>query len=259
MRHHETVHAWQADIEQDKIRTKVFELGETRRPVIHQLDVMAVGTQQRAHGFRRIDIVFDDQDPTRAHRRPFLRDLWRGNSRQWQRSRQDDAELTALAQSCAVRFDSAAVHLDQQFDDGESHAEPALRTIERAIALQEQVEQMRKQLRIDACARVAYFDDRIDSGAIDHDLDARAFRGILAGVGEQVRHHLAKPQAVALDEYLLARLAHQYRLAPRVQHRLHGFQSGIHHGVEAQRLAMQRHPAPGDTRHIEEIVHEMRS
>ena len=102
--------------------------------------------------------------------------------------------------------------------------------------------------------------DRIHRRAVDHDLDARAFRGILAGVGEQVRQHLAQPHAVAIDEHSSRAIsAHRHHLVSRIQHRLHRFQRRIHHGIEAQsvRDAVTR-PAARDARDVEQVVDEVR-
>jgi hypothetical protein len=78
--------------------------------------------------------------------------------------------------------------------------ETALLAIERAVALLEQVEQMRQKLRVDADARIMYFQPCIDRRAVDEDIDARKFRRIFAGIRQQVCDYLAEPHTVAVHE-----------------------------------------------------------
>ena len=52
-------------------------------------------------------------------------------------------------------LDAPAVQLDETLRDGEPDAEPALRAIERLVALHEQIEHVRQDLRVDADAFVA--------------------------------------------------------------------------------------------------------
>src|SRR4051812_11223865 len=67
MRDHVTVDAWQANVEQHDIGAEVLELRESGCAVMRHLHFVMIDLQQRAQGFRRIRIVFDDEHASRAH------------------------------------------------------------------------------------------------------------------------------------------------------------------------------------------------
>ena len=69
--------------------------------------------------------------------------------------RQHDRELAAAPGPGAADLDAPAVQLDQTLRNGEPDAESALRTIERLVALHEEIEHVRQRLRVDAGAFVA--------------------------------------------------------------------------------------------------------
>ena len=67
MRHHVAVHARQADVEQHDVGTKVFELREARRTVVHHFHFVTIGAQHRAHGLGRVRVVLDHEHAARPH------------------------------------------------------------------------------------------------------------------------------------------------------------------------------------------------
>jgi hypothetical protein len=74
------------------------------------------------------------------------------------------------------------VQFDQSLRDGQADAEPALRAIERLIALHEEVEDVRQDLRVDAGAFVTDADphDAVNQGGSY--VNACAFGRELGGV-----------------------------------------------------------------------------
>ena len=144
-----------------------------------------------------------------------------------QHPRQPDAEFAALAEARALRRHAAAMHFDQQFDDGEPHAETALRPVERTVTLQERIEQQRQQLRVDADARIAHADERVDRGALDDDFDARPLRANTCwrwSAGSRAPGTAARCRRPRIPS---PRPGARHRLAPRIQHRLHGLERGL--------------------------------
>ena len=93
-----------------------------------------------------------------------------------------------------------AVQLDETLRDGEPDAQPALRTIERLVALYEQIEHVREHLRIDAhpfhcgCRSARY-----PPTCASPDVDVRAVRARFAAFDKQVADHLREPDRIAVD------------------------------------------------------------
>ena len=118
---------------------------------------------------------------------------------------QADDELAALVGAVAVRLDAAAVHLDQPAHQRQADAQPALRAVERAVDLGEQVEDARQHLGGMPMPVSRTRMTASSSSALHREGDRAAFLGVLGGVVEQVAEHLGQPHRVAVDAQRLAR------------------------------------------------------
>src|SRR5690348_4637272 len=142
-----------------------------------------------------IRIVIDDQHA------PWLRLELLPDSGRGSRAcdpRQSHLECRSSPEPIAACGDLTFVHFDQTFDHWQSDPQAALGTIEGAIALHKQVEDLWKQLRRDAGARVGNFDEGavpVPTGT-DPDLPTR-FR-VLGGVREDVACALDQSRKIAL-------------------------------------------------------------
>ena len=112
---------------------------------------------------------------------------------------QSDDELAPAVGPLAVGLDAPAVHLHELADQGQADAQPPLRSVERAIDLDEQVEDAGDHLGADADPVVADAEDDLVGLACHLQADAAAFLGVLRGVVEQVGEHLGEPDQVGVD------------------------------------------------------------
>ena len=95
--------------------------------------------QEEGEAFRGVAVVVDDQHAPLAPRVVHLRVRWRGRGSRRLHERQAHDELAAAAGPLAARFHGAAVHLGQPLHQREPDAEPALRVIDGAAHLGEDV------------------------------------------------------------------------------------------------------------------------
>ena len=102
-------------------------------------------------------------------------------------------------------LDRAAVHLDQPLHQRQPDAQAALRAVERAIDLREEVEHLGQHLRGNADAGVAHAEHRLLPFPRRGNPDRAALRRVLGGVVEQVGEHLRQPGLVGVDAQRLAR------------------------------------------------------
>ena len=81
---------------------------------------------------------------------------------------------------------------------------------------------------------IAHAQYRVAAFRLQRDVDARVFGRILAGVGEQVRNHLAQPHIVALHVQLRAAALQENVLVTCLQQGPHGFQRGVDDARQVQ-------------------------
>src|SRR6185312_2693134 len=84
-------------------------------------------------------------------------------------------------------------------DDREADSEAALCAIERAIALHEQLEHARQELRCESGPGVGYFDEGLCALGASHDADVPIRVGVLGGIREDVDHTLHEPGRIPVD------------------------------------------------------------
>src|SRR6185436_19030911 len=101
-----------------------------------------------------------------------------------------DDELAAFPGAFAARLDTAAVQLRNPLYQRQADPQPALRAIETALALHEQVEDPRQQLRLEAEPRIAHAEHSLARLAAHAHLDAAGRRRVLDRIGQQICEHL---------------------------------------------------------------------
>src|SRR5262245_58927807 len=125
------------------------------------MDLVPEHFEQRDQGLRRLAVVLDDEDAG-ASRLPRAGDE-RGRrllGRHGER-REPDAELGTASDPVAPRLDSTTVELDHALHDGEPDPEAALRAVEPALDLREELEHALQHVGRDADAAVAHGDDGV--------------------------------------------------------------------------------------------------
>ena len=252
------VHAGQADIDHRHVRREHLGDRHRLRAVAHGAHFVAFEAQEHGDAFRRIDVVVDHQHALSSDRSS-LRLLLRkpidlGNLAD---ARQYDAEERSLADAVALHLDAALVQLDEALDHGEPDAEAALAAIKGALALGEELEHMRQQLRVDADAVVAYGDHGLAAVGGGAELDAAAFAGVLGAVVEQVADHLREAREIAVHPDRRAWQVDEQRVPLGIEQSARGFHAMLDHLAELDRLLLQADLALGDARHIQEIVHQL--
>jgi hypothetical protein len=98
-----------------------------------------------------------------------------------------------------VRLDPAVVQLHHRAEQRQADPESAVRPGERLVALDEEVEDPRQHLRLDAVAVVGHPNHRLVADSFHLEADVAAAGRILRGVAEQVGLHLLQARGVADD------------------------------------------------------------
>ncbi len=215
---------------------------------------MAVELQHHRQRVRRVLVVVDDQY---APRRDRDRRRVRFARRRTFDQRNVELETRAAAGSFAEYRDVAAMHLDEALDDAKADAETALRAIERAIALHEEIEYARLQLGRDADAIVADRDQRAAAVFAHFEMDLAAAIAVLHRIGQHVRDALHETRRIAVDaQRALGRRRELLRLLPdqRLDH-LDGLRDDV---AKLDGLALQLDASARDARNVEQIVDEPR-
>ncbi len=101
-----------------------------------------------------------------------------------------------------MRLNAAAMHLDQPLDQGQSDAQSAVRAVERALGLREEIEYSRQQVARDPDAGITHAQDDLVVGALSQHVDTAARRSELRGVVYEIGDHLAHARRVGLDHAL---------------------------------------------------------
>ena len=148
---------------------------------------------------------------------------------------------------------------DQPLHQGEPHAEPPLRAVQRLLALLEEIERRTQQVRVHADAIVLHRDEHLAILAARAHGHLSAFVSVLGRVVQQVLHHLRQARLIG---------QHRERLTlgevdgQRVAAGLHPLQRAVHrrahHPAHIERLPVERNGGARDARYVEEIVDQAR-
>src|SRR2546423_15700968 len=104
--------------------------------------------------------------------------------------RQGDCESRAATFALAFGTHRAAMHLDNMTDDGQSQAQPAVRSCAGRIGLPKVLERKWQELAAHALSAITDNDPRAVVVAFESNLDAPARWCELDGVRQQIPHHL---------------------------------------------------------------------
>src|SRR5205085_5199659 len=106
-------------------------------------------------------------------------------------------ELASSIGAFARRDDGPALHFHEAADDGESDPQAALRTIDCAIQLREQLEDAKQRVLRNAHAGVAHAQYDLVTVALGPYRDLPARLRIFGGVGQQVADDLRNARKIA--------------------------------------------------------------
>ena len=219
------------------------------------VDVVAGQLQQHREAVCRVPVVVHDQNATWDALTRVGRQRARaaGPARPGQQ-RQTHNELTALTDTRAAGFDCAAVHFHQILDQGQTEPQPAARALQRRIDLREHLEDSAKLVGGDADARVPDSDDRLLAFLLDREPDATALVGELAGVVQEVAHHLSQPDRVAVDVHGIRRQRDGQFMTQALTVRAGGFDGMVHDRDQLRSLFAKLDLALADAAHVEKVV-----
>ncbi len=252
----EAVHAGHADVEQHHRGPKGFELVERGRPVAGGVHVGAEALEQHREALRSVAAVVDDENALRGERGLARAGLPVATFRTVDAERQPHDELAAAAEPFTLRGDGAAVQLDQGAYEREADAEPALRTLIRAVRLREQIENARQHVDGNADAAVAHRHDGMVAFAAPGEPDLPAFLRVLGRVVQQVGDDLRKPHRIRNQGHGLVRHGHRQLVMRRLDQRAARLDGALEHRAEVDGLLAQLDAAPRHARDLHEIVDE---
>src|SRR5262249_23243968 len=140
------VESRQTDVDQRDVGRQRGRRLDPRRAVGGLVNVVAGKRQLDPQHLAGVVVVLDDQDATPLHacRRGCRR---RRRLRRWIDARDPNGERATAAGSLAGRLDRAAVEPDERLHEREAYPEAALRSIEIALALHEEVEDLVAEVR----------------------------------------------------------------------------------------------------------------
>ena len=158
--------------------------GDALRAGRRCLGAMAEHLQQQGQHLARIGVVFDDKDVT-ARCGELRTPSWASAQRE-----SDDAEPAGAIGRRTMNslpwpgpslwtLTAAAVQLDELTHQRQTNAQAALRAVQRAAHLREQVENAAQHVRLDADAVVAHAQHRLVSLAARRQADSAAAVGVL--------------------------------------------------------------------------------
>src|SRR5882724_11156372 len=110
------------------------------------------------------------------------------------RVRKTQYKFSTAAWPVAVRFQGAAMQLRKTSRKTQSNTEPALHSMQRAIPLSEQLEDLSQGLGRHANSRVANFDDALRLVCFGRQPDLSAVAGVIRSVIEQIGQELGHPR-----------------------------------------------------------------
>ncbi len=154
--------------------------------------------------------------------------------------------------------DRAAMELDQVLGDRQAEAEATARPLQRLLALDEALEDVRRELRRDADALVVDAQDGAVAVAAELDRDPLLGARELGRVGDQVADHLGQPHRIAVDPDRGARALHLGRPAALAQHRLGELERARDHVAQVDAPAAQPDLSRRDARDVEQVVDHAR-
>jgi hypothetical protein len=173
-----------------------------------------------------------------------------------EQDRQPDGELAPQSQARTVGIDRPPVHLDELLHEGKPDAQPALRAVERAIRLREEVEDVGEHLGGDPDARVPDTEDHLITFLPDGDRDPTPFVGVFGGVVEQVHHHLFQAGRVGMQPDRSRGHRHREVMPAAVDQGAGRPHREFDDAPRVQAMGFEPDPARGDPGDFQEVIHE---
>ena len=193
------VHSGQADIAKHDVGAKRPKLLDSVRPAVGDLDLMLADFQDLTQTFRRVEVVFDDENPPADLRAARVQGgpLRASSGVEWQ----PDDKGCAFPEPVTLRLDAAPMHLDQALDQGQSQPQPSLAAIERLIGLHKRLEQTRDRVRCHANPVVDHANQSLTRLGRDRNMRAPCAGSELRCILQKVPQHLCYPGCVGIDQY----------------------------------------------------------
>ena len=171
--------------------------------------------------------------------------------------RQPDLERRTGTQAATRCGHASSVHFDQPLDHRQSDTEAALRTIERAIALHEQIEHLRQQILRDPDAIVGNRSTASAPSCLDSQVNLSVGIGVLGRVRQDVRHTLNQTRGVPVHaQRSVAR--DRNLVVPLLDERLDDLDRLRNHVGQLDRPALQLDAPLCDTGDVEQIIYQPR-
>src|SRR2546423_11562284 len=159
--------------------------------------------EKQAQRFARVAVILGDQHAA-GREASFLVGRFDRGAVARRTRRQVDAELASLIDARALGRNRPAVELGEPPYERQPDAEAAARPVERLLALDEEIEDPRQQVGVDALSVVAHAELRVLFVALDGELDLSALGRVLDRVLDEIRDDLLEADRVAVDEDGLA-------------------------------------------------------
>lgn len=224
-------------------------------PAVGRLeDLVPVVLEQHAQHLARVVVVFDDQDAAPA-RRLAPRRRGRRRDRVLEHGQPDD-EAAPSTEAFALRLDAPVVQLREPAHQREPDAEPALRALEPAVALDEEIEDVRQQLGLDADSVVLHRQGDVRALVPDRHADVSSGRRVAERVSHDVRHDLLDAHRIGTD-HGGARL-HRDLVRVQLARRPHRRELRADDLGQVQGLGLDRDLPGHDAADVEEVVDELR-
>ena len=123
-RHFVAVHSRHAYVQEDNRGHECCGNFQSRRPIMHHLNVMTPDPEERHEALGGVDAVVHDEDALGRHRRKSLagrrRDIRSGG--RVVKKRQADRKLAALIASCAFCVDATSMQFHNPMDESQADA-----------------------------------------------------------------------------------------------------------------------------------------
>ena len=190
------VDAGQADVDKGHVRPGRRQQGQRVVAVVGLEDDVALRPEHDSVHFPRIGVVVDQQHAVGGARGELVLLGVRTTARR--HCGHSHGKDRALPFALAERFNPSAVQLDQAAHQRETDAQSALRAVDGVLGLDEQIEDAREQLAIDAGAFVRDREHGLTALGGDGHVHRLLRRGELQGVGDEIADDLLDAHGIAV-------------------------------------------------------------
>ena len=143
----------------------------------------------------------------------------------------------------------------------QADTQAALRAVQRAVSLREQIENVRQQFRRNADAAVTHPQHGGVASTADGPLDGQRYAapvlGVFGGVGQQVNQHLFQSRGVSPQADRLKRHRHRQFMPVLRDQRLRRLHRALDDAAEHDLLLPKLNPAGADARDLQQVIDQM--